>query len=286
MLILNLSLSELIWSMLEISKIAVKWYYGKHNTVTKHIDILELTGVTLVYFVSMIYITLDRFFKFYLNMKYKSIITRRRTIQVCIVTWILSSSSAICVVVLNNYNYKYKQIFYIFVYPIVEALFLLSAGVTYGYIIYIYQNQRKPSPENSAPLTHVSGRRKLKIYIPTLLVLTFLIFMIIPDIIYLVCIVVPDKEGSMVFLVTIWMLYMISLTCDAAIYIFLQRVVRQELCNRVVATWYLVFKRGDMTFSQWLFHIERGQNSVHTNHTNLSRKTKKIPDSANQMPLV
>ena len=76
----------------------------------------------------------------------------------------------------------------------------------------------------------------MELYIPTLLILTFIVFMVAPDITYLVYIVVlGNNPRTPWFKQMIWMTYGLSFTSDVTIYVFFMADVRKELKKRLIA---------------------------------------------------
>ena len=300
LLILHLSLSELLMMSLEVIDVALNFYcrinthdclghpnYVENNSTTPSIvfseiqtnlNIIQLSGCYLVYHMSMIYITLDRFFHFYHHLRYNSIFTKKRVKRLCMWTWVSSGIFCAVMVVIHNtitfqlpgYNVPgYKSLAYLFIFPIFEVLFIICAVVSYTGIYYIVKAHHRSSStlENneypvSTPSTprvstastvtlttgnHTEGRKvstmstatldnttvRMRLRIPTLLIATFMVFMVLPDLIYLGYLMAAQKPVPQWVENLTWMLYGISFTCDAVIYIFLQADVRKELHTRL-----------------------------------------------------
>ena len=73
----------------------------------------------------------------------------------------------------------------------------------------------------------------VKLYIPTLLIMSFVLLMIVPDIVVLTRLIIKTEKPTLEFLHAIWIVYMISLLSDVSIYIFLQNAVYRELLRRI-----------------------------------------------------
>ena len=245
--------------------------YVREYELSKYLNIVQLTFCYWVYHMMMIYITLDRFFHFYFPFRYGTIFTRFRTKLTCALTWLFSLAAFVVVATMNEvHTFDFKYFAYGYMYPALEVLFLICAGFSYGYIAHVVRHHNNFSvsrtstrtdmrrhrsqdkiivPRNSlvrkadydvtddhvilhtsVNISHI--RQNMRLYIPTLLVVTFVLFMVLPDIVYLVYIIHFKQPETQAFQAGIWMTYSVSFTSDAVIYVFLQEEVRQELMRR------------------------------------------------------
>ena len=219
-LIFSLSLSEFVVSTLEISKIVLMLKLGGQHISVTYISMFQLSGLSLLVNMMMIYITLDRLIHFFLNIRYQLIITNHRTVILCVSTWIVCAMYSIISCMLFQMEMLDFSALYIYQYPAVEVVFLIVACLTYCYIAHKYCAHKR---------AHLQSRMKFKLYVPTLLVATYILLQVIPDIVYLFHVVLPKKDPSLLFIVIIWSVYMFSLLSDGLIYIFIQKNVRKEL---------------------------------------------------------
>ena len=74
--------------------------------------------------------------------------------------------------------------------------------------------------------------RNSRFYVSGLLILNFLVFVVVTDVIYLFCVVIGGST-SHVLIYSIWILNNVSYLCDAVIYVFLQPLVRKMLWRKV-----------------------------------------------------
>ena len=249
-LIKHLSISELMWSLVDFTEsifVSVKGDEAKDKLLMKYLGIVELCGIFIVYITLMVYITLDRFFHFYYATRYTTIFSIKRASKFCKLAWVFSAIICATVAVAYKVNgeFDYEEFIFSYVFPVLELVFLATAAVTYSYIYYIFKRQKKISGANLRRQNSVKSEnrnqndprrpkpqkaRKPKLYIPSLIILTFLIFIVVPDIVYLV---VDKKDKNIDFAITIRLMYMTCLMSDAVIYIFLQRHVRKELKRRL-----------------------------------------------------
>ena len=155
-----------------------------------------------MYTLVMILLTLDRFLAIYLNIQHKLYVTKKR-INTCVGgCWLLSFVvSLLCYWGTSPANADYVIIVYL--WPVEELLFILVACPVYIYIfIRLHKNRRQRDktlrslrkvdqahllqPNDSASRrrkTREAIVRKVKknLYLPTLLIATFVLFWIVPD---------------------------------------------------------------------------------------------------------
>lgn len=316
--ILHLSLSELCWSTLAGAKLMIRWVRGEDSTLSEYLKIIELTGVQWVYLISMIFITLDRFFHFFFLYTYQTKFTNQRVAIACNFLWLIGTCSCVGVALAFHFHdFDYINLFYKFIYPPLEITFLGAAVTAYTFIIYINRKKmvkqriKEPSKttlynadtsimataveqtqaselncveiplvdtksenEKYSSIVHQTKNRSIirnnsgsklpketmllrflsinekkttepkfiphrhsiqgtiktpQIYIPSLIIITFLVFIMIPDIVYITCKFILKKEVSEKYITVLWLLYMTGVLTDSLIYIFLQRNVRREL---------------------------------------------------------
>ena len=278
-LIMHLSLSELMWSALAFVKTCINLFDGVKPIVTEYLTIIELTGVMWIYLISMILVTLDRFFHFYFLLKYNTIFTKRRAMWLCNILWFIGVVSCTAVgAVYYQEPFEYLDYFYKYIYPPLEFTFLFSAIITYSYILYTYRKNalarksKKMEPRRKSRGIGVSNKvvpldgeassskkdngdgraycvghstsppekvperakvRKPTLLIPSMIMMTFLVFIMIPDLTYMTIVYIQKKETTEVYNTVTWIMYMTGVPSDSVIYIFLQKTVRRELFRRL-----------------------------------------------------
>jgi len=174
-----------------------------HDDLAYKAWILQTSLLFTVYTLIMILVTLDRFLAIYLNIKYKLYVTKLR-INLCVgACWILSGAVSLsCYWGTSRADVDYVIVVYI--WPAEEFLFISVACPVYFYIfVRLHENRRKTTktlkalqnvdkvhltlqPSNSASKrwrTRDAIVRKVKknLFIPTLLIATFVLFWIVPD---------------------------------------------------------------------------------------------------------
>ena len=104
-LIINLSASELTFSVLRVIRI-VLFFIIKYDVreyivkdIAKYMLLFMYIGVTFWYFLAMGLLTFDRLLHIILNLRYNRYITKRRVKIVLMVLWILS---VVCPILVEN----------------------------------------------------------------------------------------------------------------------------------------------------------------------------------------
>lgn len=253
-LLIHLSVSETCFMLCQVVKIA-----SISNTEFDHyISIIQMAGFDSMYYFAMIYLTADRFFEVYLNLRYPLYWNETLARNVLLVLWFVSAVMATVTFFLYHLNiYSYMDVCYLVLYPSLEIVFLVVATITYSYIIRtswrFYRKTRRVCGlrDHPRPLDHAnmpptkpcsvqsvvvpkkqrsSGEHSFqrKLLLPTLLILTFVIFMVIPDMVYMFQHLSDSKkQQNKNFKSVIFTAYFIAFTLDAIIYIFLYPPVRK-----------------------------------------------------------
>ena len=188
-----------------------------------YIRMLRGFGFNTVFFLSMIYLTLDKLFDILLNIKYPLYWNEKGTINLLKVTWTISITSAITVsIIYHSTRHDFIEILNVYVYPIFYFIFITIALLTYGFIFHRYKQTRTPPTQNISNIAHPNAFQlivKSRFYIPVLLIGAFIVFMAIPEIIHLSFIYTKGKPGVRLrtILKIFWALSYLS---DAIIYIY------------------------------------------------------------------
>ena len=139
--------------------------------------------MTLVYYTLMVLLVLDRFLVFYLNIKYPVYCTTLNLLKVIISFVILLFLIFILVAVLRvRERLQRRTHFWIFYtsFLILDICYFLFVAFSYTYIFLVYQRQVKKTK-------HIVWRYRkdrLKLLIPSLIIISFLLFNILPDFIF------------------------------------------------------------------------------------------------------
>ena len=231
-LFISLSLTELSYCLISLVHFWCK-EYGVQKSIRKHITIFRRIAVLLMYYFIMIYVTLDRFFAIYLNIKYGIYWSPVKTKRLIFFTSLVSIVASVLVsVTWFQAQWSVTTFVYVYLYPPFMVAFIICAVVTYSYIVIkIIANQkredklRKQVARNDKNYTpEIRQKSKFTIFVPTLIILTFILFMVIPNFIHMTNKFIPTLPT---YLVDInWILFPLGFISDAVVYIFSVNALR------------------------------------------------------------
>ena len=264
--LIHLSISECLMNLLEAVRILTKLATlqgddtGVGENIRHYVLIVAFTGVSFIYYSDMTYITIDRLMIMALNTEYSVHWNEKKAKCLLLGTWLLGTLIATTVTICNVLlDFQWESIFFKYFYPIVEFLFIVLALTTYGFIIRKYRQKalmmattsRKPGNCSRKPGGNFISQFTMCVYcanrshnetfrsikksvfcIPVLLITTFLIFMVIPDLIYLFVAIIQNHPSELLS-EACWLSYAVSNLIDVSIYIFLQRDVRKFLKQKM-----------------------------------------------------
>ena len=193
-------------------------------------------GYTLMYEV-MIALTVDRFLKIFLNIKYPLYWKYSRTVKLVVALFVLNG--VMCLTFwLNNTSIDTLNTYYFLPFDI---LFLIVAIVTYGYIfVKIVNNWKIRSSELPVSNQTDSNQPKESIRIHQnklhkqflstfLLVISFCIFTVVPDLVYFYYGLNDYRDLKEWTRALMTILYSTSYICDFLIYTFSSKPIRKKL---------------------------------------------------------
>eukprot|EP00111_Clytia_hemisphaerica_P017971 TCONS_00053198-protein len=229
--LIQISISELLICVCKIVH-RILTLHGFLETSFK-IWTFQTSGCFMAYIIFMILLTVDRFFEVYLNIKYSLYWTWKMTKITILVGWLISCIFAVVMCAQTNEKSVRAQII-LFFWPTSELAFLLVAIIVYVYLFQKIRRNRKSRPTISTvhnvssagptkttgtgPQSLAKGRRK-RLYLPTLLVATFILLWIIPDQTEFIFIMRKHPPPPyFAFLINV--LITCALCSDAVIYIF------------------------------------------------------------------
>ena len=196
-------------------------------------------GFVTVYFLTMIYLTLDRLFDILLNIRYPLYWNENHTSKLLIVTWAISITTTITVSVLYHYTGSdFHKILDIYIYPTFDILFIIIAFLTYSFIFHKFKQTRVSPTQNTNGMSTSAGQnifkvfQKSRFYIPVLLISTFIFFMAIPDLLNLF-IVNINGNHDITLRITLKISWALSYLSDAIIYIWIKPSVRKLLIKKL-----------------------------------------------------
>ena len=158
------------------------------------------TTAHLMYFFVMAFITWDRFAEIKLNLKYPLYCNSKKTKTLLVIAFFISLSLFVVLLsiqfITNRELYYYERYLTIYVFPIFHGIFIISAVFVYSYIFKKLRKnqigQLKVRRQLQLQMNSLNSRNavnlksKPKLVMPSLIVLTFLIFSTLPHCLLLV----------------------------------------------------------------------------------------------------
>ena len=231
--IFNLSLAELLIAIFGFVKDITTLFDYKIINYVHHIScILVLSWISIVYYQVMFYLTMDRFFQVYLNLKYPIYWTEHRTKKLILFIWFFAISFYVTITYLYFMkNLTYSKLLYGYLYPALNISFLTFAIIVYGYIGCTFkkrQHQVVPVQVKDKHGLLLLKRRRSGFFLPFLLVISFLILVVIPDL----TLFILSRQNISVehhMKTAIDTGYQAAFVIDAILYIYMLKPVRHKL---------------------------------------------------------
>ena len=220
---------------------------AKHYYPNIMFDVAILFGETaggLMYFFVMTFVTLDRLAEVKLHLKYPIYCTAKRTITILILAFSITVLLfvGLLIVYLNDKTpdktnlMSWHQILFYYLLTILQFIFLIIAFITYIYIFKkLYKNRlvsqkiinqlnKNPTQERDSKKT----QRNPKIFVPSFIILTFILFEITPHYLFLGLFWI-SMEGANEIIQLIPILYFLGWCLDPIIYIFSIKSIQQTI---------------------------------------------------------
>ena len=231
--LLTLSGTEIIYSTGAIARRILMILREKE--AFEEFDIWLTGGLNAFYIGVMTLLTIDRFLAVFLNINYSVYCTETKTKVSLFLYFILAMLIPIILIAAcDNYAERSKAMSLI-IWPACDFSFISIALATYIYMYrQISKNKRKQATlTKSVRVSHQSENlRKSKdlkkgFYFPTLLIVTFMMFWIFPNLTFLYYTKVGEQMPKALTQLMI-MLYPFGLVCDASLYIIFPWTVRKR----------------------------------------------------------
>lgn len=248
--LMNLSLSEFCLCVLAAVEKLLDFF--EETTVRPYLLIINYTIAPLNLFLVMMFLTVDRFFEVYLNLRYPLYWSGKQSRTAMAITWFFSIISGIVAIVYPQPESHLWCLFYLYIYPTCDFIYIFTAAVTYGYILRKINTNKKTEKQlahflketssGTASLNRKSirercrqGQKRSRLFVPSLIMITFILFIVLPDQVHFYFIMfgvkLPDIANSMTFIS-----YSVSHASDVIIYVFLSPSLKKTLllrCSRL-----------------------------------------------------
>ena len=242
-LIIALSLTELAFVT---SSIIFESIFYASGSRTEQVGLCFLLynsiAAGIIYYCVMFAITLDRFLELRLNIKYHLYWNKNRTKNTLLfVSFIVNIAWLVFLLIIlsyeqstlvSNLEYKINQNFYTYFLPVINTIFVIFATIVYSYIFLKLRNNRrkeealrKQVKRNETTTNNIL--RINKYGVPFWIILTFVLFCIVPDILQPILFDYPVLHEYIHS--ASYVLYRIGHIADAIIYMFNLNYVKVKL---------------------------------------------------------
>jgi len=233
--LLNLSLCEL--TFVTFGLISLLLTVSRYSESSYRVEAIQYSTIIIVYFLAMIYMTVDRFLEVRLNIFYPLYWKACYTKILLCATWSVCVLLSVTIALMELPDRaKFLEIIFLYVYTPFEFLFLVLSVAIYTYIfIKLKKNQVHVLRKKSGLLKH---RKKKHFYVPVLIVLTFFMFIMIPDLLMAYLLYRYRAMPNEATRTYVYSSYMIGMSCDAIVYTFfspfirkgVKRIMKQNCC--------------------------------------------------------
>ena len=243
-LIVSLSLTEISFLTLSTTRSFV-WYTDTSTKIAGElIEAYSIIVSSNMYYFTMFGITIDRFLKIILNIKYPLYWKAKNTKTFLLVFFSILNGLYISYMSLVLIFAWYKmplvmaKFYYNYIVPVFDITFVAIASGVYGYIFATFFKNRKADERLRKRVTGSTGNvASTKIQVPFWIVLTFILFWVLPDIMMGINITFQFPTE---FYVSNLILYRIGYMADPIIYIFNLKKVKVHVRRLRAATSSLV----------------------------------------------
>ena len=243
-LIVSLSLTEISFLTLSTTRSFV-WYTDTSTKIAGElIEAYSIIVSSNMYYFTMFGITIDRFLKIILNIKYPLYWKAKNTKTFLLVFFSILNGLYISYMSLVLIFAWYKmplvmaKFYYNYIVPVFDITFVAIASGVYGYIFATFFKNRKADERLRKRVTGSTGNvASTKIQVPFWIVLTFILFWLLPDIMMGINITFQFPTE---FYVSNLILYRIGYMADPIIYIFNLKKVKVHVRRLRAATSSLV----------------------------------------------
>lgn len=176
-----LCIYELVGGLLAILYDAVERNVTSKIIASKLLDVIMcLTDIfiALNYYFIMVLLTVDRFLAIYLNIKYQFYLPPKKIIRLITIvsmTLLALAITAAVLIAFNKINRLYHWNMLYVLYVVMDISYIVLVISVYVYIFRVFKRQKKLQTNRT------SAADSFKLLIPSLLIITFILFSIIPD---------------------------------------------------------------------------------------------------------
>ena len=239
LLLVTLCVTEFVYAVADIAK-ACCILLDIQNVITLAIFLFHGTALTFFLIFIMIMITVDRFLEIYLNIKYSIYWSVRKTNVVLIVALLMCCLLFIPLFIVHLRSATaFRKLVTYYIFPTLSLVFLIVFSFSYFYIIKQVLRHRKKTKQiqkqlrtNNTNLHCKQLNIRFRLFVPTLVIITFILFMICPNIIGIFVVI----ELLPIYVLYFTKLFVIvGFIADAVVFVFNLNGIRVTMRNLV---WY------------------------------------------------
>lgn len=240
-LIIALSLTELGFVILSTIREFIYYTRGsRSDNIGLWFAVYILVVIMNMYYLIMFAITLDRFLEIRLDIKYHLYSNKKTVKKVLLSAYIILNAlymTLLCIYLAYRqpaYTTNIIRSFVLYFAPVIDTIFVIFAMIAYSYVFSkLYRNRRKDDAlrtqlavnQPNVPIILKADRFR----VPFWIVLTFVLFLIFPDILELIrkTLLHPSLQDD--FQMLSYVLYRIGFIVDPVIYIYNLESVQYKL---------------------------------------------------------
>lgn len=245
--LIHLNVLEICLSVSQSVIVALSIFISEESGTTfKVYDVflvIHTSGFVIICSLFIILLTFDRFLEVWLNIKYEVYITSAITKTLVFGSYFVGFVTLMVVLLLKfTTNIDPMIIFHSFVFRILMSFIVVHYVVTYVYIFYKLRNHRKVAPCESRTKTErtkaIQAKKnkqlRMTMFAPFWIILTFFIFVFIPEIILKILFYVYkfNKFTSPIYPLT-FILFSFGSITDVCIYTYMLHPVRRKFIAMV-----------------------------------------------------
>ena len=220
-ILLNLSICEACLSALLVVQLSMKLQrFGIDN---KYLQIIESATILcfLECYFTLMTMTIDRFIGVKFPLRYQDLFSKRRLTIVLAITWLMSLVAGILSAVMYERVSQAIQDSYLF--PLFDFLTLSCIGIGYGCIMYVVCTRKL----STAATARRNTESKQLIKMTAIIALTFVLFIVIPDLV----LAFNGMEMSMEMERILLCCTHLALVADPITYLLIRKRLRKSFLN-------------------------------------------------------
>ena len=222
LLLVNISISDIAFSIQNIIRSALQHYQIKDIANASAIMDVMTYSLGIPFYCGMFLLTIQRFLEVYLHLKYYRCWFEKRQSLLCLTTWCAGLLFAVSLIVVHKTQLATMVIIQT-ICRIVSIVMTFVVILEFIFVYsYIFRKFHTIHYKNKQKAGHhiVAKRRRRRIYIPFFIVMTFIIFIGIPDFI--------SVFFAQFYSKFIYIFYYVNVIVDALIYIALKPTTRSR----------------------------------------------------------